>query len=165
MAVTIISGGMSLEYLVFSLGFFVIHLVVYMAAGWFTLRFVSGHLYQGDGALLTAFMRDPSAPLESAGLMGRLLPAQLVRALLMSVVLYPLLGPIGELSFELRALFLGGLMFVYADLASAVPFANTLEGLVYLKPRFVARPVFLRISVEAVVYSVAFGLLASWFLF
>ena len=47
-------------------------------------------------------------------------------------------------------------MFVYADLASAVPFPNTLEGLVYLQPPYVSRPVFLRISVEAVVYSVAF---------
>jgi hypothetical protein len=44
------------------------------------------------------------------GLMGRLLAAQVLRALLMSVVLYPLQGPIGELSFELRALLLGGLM-------------------------------------------------------
>ena len=154
-----------MEYLGFSLGFFVIHVAVYMAAGWVTLRFVSGGLYQGEGALLTTFMRDSSDPRESAGLMGRLLAAQVVRALLMSVVLYPLLGPIGELSFELRALFLGGLMFVYADLASAVPFPNTLEGLVYLRPRFVSRPVFLRISVEAVIYSVAFGLLAGWFLF
>jgi hypothetical protein len=156
---------MPLEYLVFSLGFFVIHLLVYMAAGWFTLRYVSGHLYQGEGALLTTFMRDPSDPRESAGLMGRLLAAQVLRALLMSVVLYPLLGPIGELSFELRALLLGGLMFVYADLASAVPFSNTLEGLVYLKPRFVSRPVFLRIGTEALIYSIAFGLLAGWFLF
>jgi hypothetical protein len=110
-------------------------------------------------------MRDPSDPRESAGLMGRLLATQVVRALLMSVVLYPLLGPLGDLSFELRALFLGGLMFVYADLASAVPFSNTLEGLVYMKPRFVSRPVFLRIGAEAVIYSIAFGLLASWFLF
>jgi hypothetical protein len=31
----------------------------------------------------------------------------------------------------------------------------------YLKSRFVARP---RIGVEAVIYSVAFGLLAGWFL-
>ncbi|MEX1335286.1 MAG: hypothetical protein AB1Z66_08310 [Candidatus Limnocylindrales bacterium] len=156
---------MPLEYLVFSLGFFVIHLVLYVAAGWFTLRFVSGDLYQGEGALLTTFMRDGSDPRQQAGLMGRLLAAQAVRALLMSVVLYPLLGPIGELPFELRALFLGGLMLVYADLASAVPFPNTLEGLVYLQPRFVSRPVFLRISVEAVIYSVAFGILAGWFLF
>ena len=154
-----------MDYLVFSLGFFVIHLVVYMAAGWFSLRFVAGHLYQGEGALLTTFMRDASDPRESGGLMGRLLAAQVVRALLMSVVLYPLLVPIGDLSFELRALFLGALMFVYADIASAVPFSNTLEGLVYLKPRFVSRPVFLRIGAEAVIYSVAFGLLTSWFLF
>lgn len=156
---------MPLDYVVFSLGFFVIHLVVYMAAGWFTLRYVSGHLYQGQSALLTAFMRDPSDPGEGAGLMGRLIAVQIVRAILMSVVLYPLLGPIGDLPFELRALFLAGLMFVYADLASAVPFSNTLEGLVYLKPRFVSRPVFLRIGTEALIYSIAFGLLAGWFLF
>jgi hypothetical protein len=36
---------------------------------------------------------------------------------------------------------------------------------VYMKPAFVARPVFLRIGAEAVIYSIAFGLLASWLLF
>ncbi|MDI6645240.1 MAG: hypothetical protein QME14_09305 [Methanobacteriaceae archaeon] len=55
-------------------------------------------------------------------------------------------------------------MFVYTDLASAVPFSNTIEGLVYMKKPFVTRKVFLKISSKAVFYSIVFGLLASWLL-
>ena len=82
----------------------------------------------------------------------------------MSVVLYPVLGGLGELSFGMRFLFLGGLMFVYADFCSAIPFSNTLEGLIYMKPEFVKRKVFWTIQMEAVIYSVLFGLAASWLL-
>jgi hypothetical protein len=83
----------------------------------------------------------------------------------MSAVLWPLLGAIGELGFGLRAAVLGGLMFVYADLASAIPFPNTIEGLVYLRARFVGASTFWRLQSEAVIYSVLFGLAAAWLLF
>lgn len=61
--------------------------------------------------------------------------------------------------------FLAGLMFVYTDLASATPFSNNIEGLVYLKRRFTTRDVFWRIQAEAVMYSVLFGAFAAWLLF
>lgn len=54
---------------------------------------------------------------------------------------------------------------VYADLASAVPFPNTIEGLVYLEEEYVSHDAFLAIQFEAVVYSVLFGLSVGWFLF
>jgi hypothetical protein len=60
---------------------------------------------------------------------------------------------------------LAGLMFVCADRASATPFVNNIEGLVYLEPRFTSPQVFWRIQVEAVMYSVLFGALAAWLLF
>lgn len=53
-----------------------------------------------------------------------MLPAQLVRGALLSVVLYPILTPLTELSFGTRFGFLSGLMFVYTDLAAATPFPN-----------------------------------------
>jgi hypothetical protein len=93
------------------------------------------------------------------------LPAQLVRGVLMAIVLLPLLGPIGDLSFGIRVVFFTGLMFVYADLASAVPFPNTIEGLVYLEEKYVSRDAFLTIQFEAVLYSLLFGLSAAWLLF
>jgi hypothetical protein len=82
----------------------------------------------------------------------------------MSIVLYPVIGVPGDLSFGLKSLFFGGLMFVYADFCSAIPFSNTPEGLIYMKPEFVKRKVFWTIQTEAVIYSVLFGLAASWLL-
>jgi hypothetical protein len=152
------------RYVWFSLGFFVIHLGAYVVAGVLT-QLWSKDLYQGADALLHPVLRDVSEEPERLR-QGRLMvPAQLVRALLMSVVLYPLLGAIGELAYPVRALVLGGLMLIYADVASASPFPNTIEGLVYLRDRFVTASAFWRIQSEAVIYSLLFGLTAAWVLF
>ncbi|MDZ7775352.1 MAG: hypothetical protein U5L09_06905 [Bacteroidales bacterium] len=83
----------------------------------------------------------------------------------MSAVLYPVLPAIAELSFIMQLFFTGGLMFIYADFASAVPFSNTIEGLVYLQKPFVRKKVFWTIQLESIVDSVMFGLLAAWLLF
>lgn len=48
---------------------------------------------------------------------------------------------------------------------SACPFSNTIEGLVYMKKRFVQKSVFLKITSEAVVYSLLFGGFGAWLLF
>ncbi|MFN6944651.1 MAG: hypothetical protein ACK4ND_06865 [Cytophagaceae bacterium] len=83
----------------------------------------------------------------------------------MSVVLYPVLHTLGELSIGIRFAFFFGIMFIYADFCSAVPFSNTLEGYIYMKPEFVKKKVFWTIQMEAVIYSLIFGALASWLLF
>jgi hypothetical protein len=106
-------------------------------------------------------MSDPS---EASNVNKKIIPVQLARALLMSVVLYPVLGVLGELPFGLKFLFFGGLMFVYADFCSAIPFSNTLEGLIYMKPQFVKRKVFWTFQMEAIIYSLLFGLASSWLL-
>ena len=153
-----------MRYVWFSLGFFVIHQVAYVVAGVINQRYTKD-LYVGAAALYRPFMRDVSEADEQRRQGRLMLPAQLVRAVAMSVVLYPILDAIGDLSFGIRAALLGGLMFVYADVASAIPFSNTIEGLVYLKPEYVTRDVFWRIQSEAVIYSVLFGVAAGWLLF
>ncbi|MGM0597135.1 MAG: hypothetical protein ACQES9_08865 [Myxococcota bacterium] len=94
-----------------------------------------------------------------------LIPSQLIRALLMSMVLYPVLPYLKQLHFGTQFVFMTGLMFIYADFSSAVPFSNTIEGIVYLKKEFVKKKVFWTIQLEAIIYSVLFGLLSSLFLF
>jgi hypothetical protein len=154
-----------MEYIWFSLGFFAIHLGSYVAAGVVNQQLLSKQYYGGDEPLFAPFFRNMEEPAERRRQGKLMIPAQLVRALLMSIVLYPLLGPLGDLSGGVRFAVLAGLMFVYADLASATPFVNNIEGLVYLKPRFTSPQVFWRIQVEAVMYSVLFGVLAAWLLF
>lgn len=153
-----------MRYVWFSLGFFAIHLVAYVVAG-VLAQMWSKDIYHGPDALLRPLMRDVTevAERQRQGLL--IVPAQLVRALLMSVVLYPLLDALAELSYPIRVLVLGGLMLVYADVAAALPFPNTIEGLVYLRQRFVTASTFWRIQSEAVIYSLLFGSVAAWLLF
>jgi hypothetical protein len=152
------------RYVWFSSGFFAVHLAAYVIAGVVT-QLWSKDIYHGPDALLAPVLRDVSGEAERLRQGKLMVPAQLVRALLMSVVLYPLLDALGDLASPVRALVLGGLMLVYADVASASPFPNTIEGLVYLRERFVTASAFWRLQSEAVIYSALFGLGAAWLLF
>ncbi|MEX2550637.1 MAG: hypothetical protein WD638_10445 [Nitriliruptoraceae bacterium] len=153
-----------MRYVWFSLGFFLIHLGSYVVAGVLT-QLWSKDLYHGPDALFRPLLRDVSEDAERQRQGMLMVPAQLVRALLMSMVLYPLLGALGDLTYPVRFLVLGGLMLIYADLASASAFPNTIEGLVYLRERFVTASAFWRVQSEAVIYSVLFGSVAAWLLF
>jgi hypothetical protein len=151
-------------YLKFSLLFFVIHFVSYIIAGVIDLQ-LAKTMYKGKNRLYKSFFRDMENQEESLRVAKLLIPSQLVRAILMSVVLYPILPFLITLSFWIKLFFMGGLMFIYADFSSAIPFSNTIEGLVYLKKEFVEKRVFWTIQLEAIIYSVLFGLLAAWLLF
>jgi hypothetical protein len=153
-----------LRYVWFSLGFFLVHLGAYVIAGVVT-QLWSKDIYHGPAALLHPVLRDVSEEAERRRQGRLMLPAQLVRALLMSVVLYPLLEALGGLAYPVRVLVLGGLMLIYADVASASPFPNTIEGLVYLRERYITASAFWRLQSEAVIYSLLFGLAAAWLLF
>jgi hypothetical protein len=152
-----------MQYLQFSFWFIIIHTVAYTAAGAIALQ-LSKDLYEEKNRLLD-YLRNMSDPAESGHVTKWFIPAQLVRGLLLSIVLYPILGLLGELSFALRFLFLAGLMFVYTDLAAAVPFSHNLEGFVYLKSRYVKRDLLWKLYLEMVIYSLIFGAAAGWFLF
>lgn len=151
------------EYLVFSLVFFIIHFACYMLAGVIDLQ-LAKKMYAGKNRLYRSFFRDMDDKKESNRIAGLLIPSQLLRALLMSMVLYPVLPFLKELSFGVQFLFMSSLMFIYADFASAIPFSNTIEGIVYLKKEFVQKRVFWTIQLEAILYSIMFGVLSAWIL-
>src|SRR6056297_508753 len=150
-------------YLKFSLLFFGIHIVCYMIAGVIDFQ-LAKKVYSGKNRLYKSSFRDMDDKKESLRIARLLVPSQFVRAILMSIVLYPILPFLGELSFFLQFVFTASLMFVYADFASAVPFSNTIEGILYMKKEFVERRVFWVIQLEAIIYSMMFGLLSAWFL-
>jgi hypothetical protein len=154
---------MKMKYLLFSVWFTLIHAIVYTVIGALVLK-LSKDLYEQKNRLLD-YMNDMSVETENKHVAKWFLPAQLLRGLLMSVVLYPILGLLGELSFGLRLVFLAGLMFIFTDLASAVPFPNNIEGFVYLKKRYLKKDLFWKLYLESFLYSLAFGSLVSWLLF
>ncbi len=151
-----------MQYLIFSFWFTLIHLISYMLAGMLALR-ISKDIYEGKSRMMD-YLRDMSDKNESKHVQKWFIPGQIVRGILMSVILYPLLSPLGELAFGVRFLFFAGLMFIYTHLACAAPCSDNIEGLIYLKERYINRILFLKFHFEMIVYSVVFGLLVSIFL-
>lgn len=152
-----------LYYLQFSLIFFILHFFCYNIAGVIDFH-LAQKMYVGKERLYKSFFRDMNDKKEKMRIAKLLIPSQFIRAILMSLVLYPILPFLNQLSFELKFIFMSSLMFVFTDLASAIPFSNTIEGLVYLKKEFVEKKVFWIIQLEAIIYSLLFGLLSALFL-
>jgi len=152
-----------MQYLQFA-GFFILaHFVSYVIAGVITYRF-SKDLYEGDNRLLD-FLKDMSSEKENAEVAKYSMPAQIIRGLLLSVVFLPLIEPLGGLSYITRSIFFASLMFIYTDLASAMPFPDTIEGIVYLKKKYLQASAFWKMQIEMIIYSVLFGVLVSWLAF
>jgi len=153
-----------MEYLTFTALFVIAHLVAYVAAGAVTYPLVYRGWHGGEGSLYGTFLRDMTDPAERRRNSVLLVPTQVPRAVLMSIVLYPVLGALGELSPGLQFVFLGGLMYVYTDLAAATPFSNTIEGILYMKPHLIEKA-FWPTQIEALLYATLMGGAAAWFLF
>ena len=153
-----------MQYVIFTGLFIVAHFVAYTIAGVVSYR-VSQDLYEGEARLLD-FMKDMGNKPEYNSVSKLVYPAQLVRGLLLSIVLYPIIGLLGGLSFWVRFAFFTGLMFIYTDFACAIPFPHNIEGFVYLKEKYLGKKnAFWKLQYEMIIYSIVFGLLASWMLF
>ncbi|MFO7710214.1 MAG: hypothetical protein R6V53_00450 [Candidatus Woesearchaeota archaeon] len=151
-----------MPYIRFSLVFVLAHTLCYVLAGVLDLQ-LAKKIYSGKDRLFKS-LRDMNDPEESRRIARLLVPSQVARGLLMSIVLYPILPYLLELSFLTRFIFISSLMFIYTDFSSAVPFSNTIEGIVYLKKEFVQKKVFWTIQLEAIMYSLMFGFIVAFFI-
>ncbi len=144
-----------MEYIKFSLFFILAHTVSYIIAGLIALA-ISKDIYESKNRHCN-FLRDMSDKSESKHVNLFFIPAQFVRAALMSVVLFPLLQTIAGLSFFVTAVFFGGLMFVYTHIAAVSPFIDNIEGFVYFKKEYLKTKFFLKFQLEMILYCVLFG--------
>src|SRR6056297_2037817 len=152
-----------MEYILFSLWFTLIHIGAYTIAGMAALN-LSRDLYEGEKRLLD-FLSDMSEGGENTRVKRLFLPAQLLRGVLMSLVLYPVVPLLGGISFGGRFAFLLGLMFIYTDFAGAVPFPHNIEGWVYMRSRYLRKDRLWKLYFEILIYSLLFAGLTAWLLF
>ena len=148
-----------MEHFVFIVLFTLIHAFAYTVAGATALR-ISPDMYREKGRVLD-YLRDMSDDTESVHVTKWFLPAQLVRGVLMAIVLLPIAGLLGDISFLARFAFFAGILIIYADFASAVPFNGNIEGFVYMKPRYLASHKTWKLYVETVMYAILVAALAS----
>ncbi|WP_448335428.1 hypothetical protein [Bellilinea sp.] len=125
---------------------------------------ISHELYHGENRLLD-FLKNMADPAENARVAKLAIRLQILRGFLLSIVLYPIIGFLGELSYLLRFIFLAGLMFIYTDFASAIPFPHNIEGFIYMKDRYLQKSAFWKLQFEMIVFSLLFGSISGWLLF
>ena len=149
-----------MEYFIFAVFFVVLHVISYTFAGATALKF-SADLYRGSERLYD-FHRDMNDEEESRHVKIYFLPAQIVRGALLAVVLFPVLALLSELTFVLLFAFIFGLLFIFTDLACVNPFPHNIEGLVYMRERYIRRDKLVKLYYETTVYSLLMALGVSW---
>lgn len=151
-----------MEYVKFSLVFIMVHVVSYTIAGVIALKF-SKDIYESKKRHCD-FLRDMSEQEENKRVSILFIPAQLLRGLLMSIVLFPLLNTLIEFNFISKFIFFVGLMFIYTHIAAVSPFIDNIEGFVYFKKAYFKKEYFLKFQIEMIIYCIIFGLLISIFI-
>ena len=152
-----------MKYLFFSIWFTLIHTLSYTIAGMLALR-ISKDVYEGKSRLMD-YLRDMSIDSESKHVQKWFITGQILRGLLLSIVLYPILDSLGELTLATRFIFFAGLLFLYTHLACAAPCPDNIEGFIYIKEHYIKKSSFLKFQFEMAIYSLLAGFFISYFLF
>ena len=143
----------------FILWFELAHIVAYIVTGVIALS-ISKDIYEDKDRLCT-FMRDMKNPKENKGIGMLFIPAQILRALLMSLVLLPVVDYLITFSFFQQFIFFSSLMFIFTHIAAVSPFIDNIEGLVYFKKEYIKKGTFIKFQLEMIIYSVIFSIILS----
>ena len=140
----------------------VCHTVTYFLVGAAAYFLLTKDLYAGPDAPFRTFMRTEDEPELWSHVMTWFLPGQILRGLLMSVVLLPLLDTLLEWSWRRRALVIAGLYLGFGFWGATVAAPGTIEGLIYLRPE-ITYGIHLEVQPEIVLQGLAFAVwLAVW---
>ncbi|MFW6040521.1 MAG: hypothetical protein ACOC85_01655 [Thermoplasmatota archaeon] len=146
-----------IKYLIFSLGFIITHTFIYIIAGIVTYPLVhKGH------PIYDYYLRKEEEEKGWSKAMRLLLPAQLLRGFLFSLVLYPIMGYMNEFSLLMSFLFLFGLLYVFSGFASHIPFPGNIEGSVYVREKF--QKSWWKFHIEDLIYCPIVAFVVAWFL-
>ena len=143
----------------FILWFELAHIIAYIVAGVIALS-ISKDIYEDKNRLCT-FMRDMKNPKENKRIGMLFIPAQILRALLMSLVLLPVVDYLITFSFFQQFIFFSSLMFIFTHIAAVSPFIDNIEGLVYFKKEYIKKGTFIKFQLEMIIYSVIFSIILS----
>jgi hypothetical protein len=139
-----------------------IYSLAYLIAGGLAYGLLTKQFYVGDNPIFAGFLRSEDDATEWTHVNLWMIPALLLRGLLISVVLLPFKETLEKMTFTWRACVLSVLMFVLIHLAAAAPSPSNIEGLVYMKPQFIGVHPFLLTQPEMTLQCLLFALGLSW---
>jgi len=137
--------------------------VSYIVAGMIAYPLFTRQLFEGPSPLVAPLMRLPTEPELWSHVIKWMLPAQILRGVLMAGALYPFLSSLESWSFTKRFLSIASLYIVLGQWSSPVAGASTVEGWVILRPEFTTPQVILSVVPEGLIQGLGFGAwLARW---
>ncbi|HZP01009.1 MAG TPA: hypothetical protein VFD30_12005 [Terriglobia bacterium] len=130
------------------------HVTTYFLAGAIAYPLLTKEYYVGQNPIFAAFLRTEADPALWGHVVRWFLPAEILRGLLISIVLYPLFDVLKTWAFTKRWLLISALLVGLGFWAAAVPAPGTLEGMIYMRP-FITPAVHLRVQPENILQGLA----------
>lgn len=151
------------QFVGFAVKVTIVQAVTYILAGILAYPLLTRQFFEGASPLLAPLVRLPSEPELWSHVTRWMLPAQILRGVLMAGALYPFLGILQSWSFTKRCLSLASLYGVIGQWTSPVAGASTIEGWVILRPEFTTPQIVLSVIPEGLIQGLGFGAwLARW---
>jgi hypothetical protein len=116
--------------------FLTVHLITYLITGFIAFNTFVKPLYFGDNPLFASFLATPDQEVYWALMLKKLLPLQIIRGLLLGMVFYSIVRFIRRQSYKRRFITFFGFYFIVGFLAGPAIGPGTLEGMVYMLPKF-----------------------------
>lgn len=143
---------------VFVLRVVVVSTLAYLVAGALAYQLLTKRFYVGDDAMFAGFLRSEANPGEWQHVMSWQLPILLARSALIALALVPFRTALMSFAPRRRVVVLFGLFFLLLHLAAAAPSPSNLEGIVYMRPKFIGVAAFLLTQPEMLLQSAILAL-------
>lgn len=116
--------------------FLIVHLITYFITGFIAFNTFVKPLYFGENPLFASFLATPDQEVYWALMLKKLFPLQIIRGLLLGMVFYSIVRFIRRQSYKRRFITFFGFYFIVGFLAGPAIGPGTLEGMVYMQPKF-----------------------------
>lgn len=151
------------KFTAFALKVTVAQAVTYILAGVIAYPLFTRQFFEGANPLLAPLMRLPNEPELWGHVVKWMLPAQVLRGVLMAGALYPFASALESWSFAKRFFAIAALYIVLGQWTSPVAGASSIEGWVILRPEFTNPRVVLNVVPEGLIQGLGLGAwLARW---
>lgn len=136
----------------------VAHVVTYVGVGMLAYLVLTRQFFEPEG-VAAQVLRTPADPQLWSHVTRWMLPAQVLRGLLIAAVLFPFVPTLLAWSYARRVAALAGLYVVLGQWASTVAGSGTIEGWLILRPEFTTPRIVWGAMVEGLVQGIV---LAAW---
>ena len=146
------------QYLKFTGKYTLAHVLTYLIVGGIAYPLSTKEFYVGDNPVFSTFMVTQNEPELWSNVIKWIIPAQILRGVLLASVLYPFFETINAWNYFKRFLTLSSLYLVIGFWASTVAAPGTIDGMVYMRPE-ITMNIHLQVQWEIVTQGI---LLSAW---